>query len=176
MILHTARLLLSTPGSDDSAELLAYRLRNREHLQRWEPERADEYYSIETVRAEIQRQLDDMAAVHWLIYRAGSAQLIGRCGFTNIVLGPFQACHLGFSLDSGQQGAGLMQEALQAAITHIFQHHGLHRIMANYQPDNRASEKLLTRLGFEREGYAKAYLKINGAWADHVLTSLLASQ
>ncbi|TND51068.1 30S ribosomal protein S5 alanine N-acetyltransferase, partial [Aeromonas dhakensis] len=32
---------------------------------------------------------------------------------------------------------------------------------------------LLERLGFEREGYAKEYLMINGRWEDHILTSRL---
>ena len=45
--------------------------------------------------------------------------------------------------------------------------------MANYQPANVWSEALLQRLGFEREGLARRYLKINGHWADHVLTSLI---
>ena len=66
-----------------------------------------------------------------------------------------------------------MLEALKAAIPNVFQTHGLHRIMANYQPDNLRSEILLRRLGFEREGLAKSYLKINGRWTDHVLTSLI---
>lgn len=41
------------------------------------------------------------------------------------------------------------------------------------QPHNQRSGQLLARLGFEREGLARAYLHINGAWADHVLTSLI---
>ena len=55
-----------------------------------------------------------------------------------------------------------MHEALTAAIAHVFEVQKLHRVMANYQPDNLASEKLLQRLGFEREGYARQYLNING--------------
>jgi [ribosomal protein S5]-alanine N-acetyltransferase len=31
---------------------------------------------------------------------------------------------------------------------------------------------LLNRLGFIPEGYARNYLRINGEWRDHVLTSL----
>jgi ribosomal-protein-alanine N-acetyltransferase len=28
-------------------------------------------------------------------------------------------------------------------------------------------------LGFEKEGYAKSYLKIAGHWQDHILTALV---
>jgi starch phosphorylase len=65
----------------------------------------------------------------------------------------------------------LMQEALEAAIAYMFETQNLHRIMANYIPGNERSARLLERLGFEREGYAKAYLNIAGRWQDHVLTA-----
>lgn len=45
--------------------------------------------------------------------------------------------------------------------------------MANYIPSNIRSENVLQKLGFEKEGYAKKYLKINGLWQDHILTSLV---
>ena len=35
-----------------------------------------------------------------------------------------------------------------------------------------SSGALLARLGFEKEGYAKDYLLIDGQWRDHVLTAL----
>ena len=35
--------------------------------------------------------------------------------------------------------------------------------------------RLLESVGFTREGYARAYLRINGAWQDHVLFALLDS-
>ena len=99
--------------------------------------------------------------------------MIGECNFTNIVRGPFQACHLGYSIDRRQQGRGLMQEALTAAIRFMFDEQKLHRVMASFRPENERSGQLLARLGFEREGLAKAYLKINGEWADHVLCALV---
>ncbi|MNR55956.1 ribosomal-protein-S5-alanine N-acetyltransferase [compost metagenome] len=43
--------------------------------------------------------------------------------------------------------------------------------MAHYMPENERSGALLKRLGFEVEGLARDYLKINGAWRDHVLTA-----
>ena len=64
-----------------------------------------------------------------------------------------------------------MFEILQAAIDHVFSEYNLHRIMANYIPSNIRSEKLLDKLGFQKEGLAKSYLKIAGSWQDHVLTS-----
>jgi ribosomal-protein-alanine N-acetyltransferase len=175
--LTTERLRLRPPVIDDQKRVLAYRLANREHLQPWEPERDASYYTLETVEAQltqIELDMEAKSALHWLIQPQDSEEVLGMCSFTNIVRGAFQACHLGFSLAGAQQGKGYMQEALTAALAHVFEVQKLHRVMANHQPDNLASEKLLQRLGFEREGYARQYLHINGAWRDHVLTSLIS--
>ena len=172
----TQRLLLAHPAADAGAALLDYRLSNRTHLSPWEPLRAASYYTIEEVELQLRQLRGEVAAgsaAHWLLTTQDSAELVGLCSFTNIVRGPFQACHLGFSLGERHQGQGYMAEALPAAIAHVFQTMGLHRIMANYQPCNDRSAALLQRLGFEREGLARRYLKINGYWADHVLTSLI---
>lgn len=172
----TERLILRCPTPDMRAGILAYRQMNRQHLQPWEPERAPEFYTtlaVEDRLRDMQRQIQDQSAIHWLVFAHDRDDIVGDCSFTNIVRGPFQACHLGFSLGSECQGKGLMHEALAAAISHTFETHKLNRIMANYQPANHRSERLLLRLGFEREGLAKRYLKINGQWTDHVLTSLI---
>jgi len=65
-----------------------------------------------------------------------------------------------------------MSEALRAGDGFAFEELRLHRIMANYRPENERSARLLERLGFVREGIARDYLFVDGAWRDHVLTSL----
>ncbi|WP_260334791.1 GNAT family N-acetyltransferase [Paraburkholderia sp. MM5384-R2] len=59
--------------------------------------------------------------------------------------------------------AGFARKGLSNAIDHVFSTQQLHRVMANYRPDNLRSARLLERLGFENEGLARAYLKIDGA-------------
>ena len=58
-------------------------------------------------------------------------------------------------------------------ILRVFSTLRFHRIIANYIPGNQRSQKTLNAVGFEREGYAKSYLKIAGKWQDHVLTALI---
>lgn len=95
------------------------------------------------------------------------------CNFTNIIRGPFQACYLGYSIDDAIQGQGVMREILLAGLNYVFTEFNLNRVMANYIPCNVRSGRLLASLGFEKEGLAKSYLKINGRWQDHILTSKL---
>ena len=68
-----------------------------------------------------------------------------------------------------------MFAALQLVIPYIFAGLELHRIEAACIPDNARSIRLLEKAGFQREGYLRGYLKINGQWHDHVMFSLLAT-
>ena len=54
-----------------------------------------------------------------------------------------------------------------------FREQHLHRISANYLPHNTRSAGVLKRLGFTVDGYARDYLRIDGRWQDHILTSLV---
>jgi ribosomal-protein-alanine N-acetyltransferase len=175
-MLTTPRLVLISPELDDAEEMLDYYVRNRRNFQPWEPKRQESFYSIDHMRARILDLKEKMAAqqsLHLILREPGSRKIIGECGFTNIVRGPFQACHLGYSLCQDFQGRGLMHEGLQRAIGFVFKELGLHRVMANYSPGNERSHRLLQRLGFEHEGRARAYLQIDGRWTDHILTSLI---
>jgi [ribosomal protein S5]-alanine N-acetyltransferase len=160
----------------DAPMLLRYYDENRAHLRPWEPLRGEGFYTLDAMHTRIDgmlRSQDAQTALHLILERTGSSEMVGECSFTNIVRGPFQACHLGFSLDARAEGRGLMSSALRIGIAYVFDVLRLHRIMANHRPENTRSAALLARLGFEREGLARRYLKIDGAWADHVLTSLL---
>jgi ribosomal-protein-alanine N-acetyltransferase len=52
---------------------------------------------------------------------------------------------------------------------------GLHRVEAACVPENDPSRLLLEKVGFVREGYARAYLKIAGTWRDHFTFAILDS-
>lgn len=139
-----------------------------------EPLRTDAFYQLNAIQqrlADMEKQMQSANALHLLLFYPDTKDIIGECNFTNIIRGPFNACFLGFSLDQNEQGKGIMQEALETAIEYMFANQKLHRIMANYIPENHRSGNLLKRLRFEEEGRARKYLKINGQWADHILTA-----
>ena len=177
LIISTQRLTLTPPAEADSEAMLDYHRGNRLHLQPWEPRRDETFYTDAAMAARVAAMVEAMragSALHLLVRTAAGGPVIGEIGFTNIVRGAFQACHLGFSVCGQAQGQGLMHEALTGALAAVFDQVGLHRVMANYRPENARSARLLDRLGFEREGLARAYLHIDGAWRDHVLTSLIS--
>jgi [ribosomal protein S5]-alanine N-acetyltransferase len=177
-ILKSERLLLRVPQVQDAERLADYVLRNRDHLAPWEPSRHAEYFTLafwldEITRLECQRLADQAVSFILLARDRPDGPILGRTSITNIVRGSFQAGHLGFALANASVGHGLMFEALLQVIAFAFTCLNLHRILANYQPDNQRSATLLRKLGFHVEGMAKEYLFLNGAWRDHVLTSLV---
>lgn len=149
------------------------------HLDRWSPPPAPGYFTpafwSERLAASVDEFLGDRA-VRFVLQERGAAPeapILGSCNYTNIVRGAFHACHLGYQVARSHQGRGLMAEALTAANAFMFDAMRVHRIMANFRPENERSRRLLERLGFAREGLARDYLFIDGAWRDHVLTSLV---
>jgi [ribosomal protein S5]-alanine N-acetyltransferase len=173
----TDRLILTLPNETDAGRMARYAVENKEHLAPWEMLRDDEFFieshwygQIADWRTEFQ---EDRSLRLILVDRfKPDSDILGHLGFSNIVRGPFQACYLGYSLDYRAEGKGLMFEALTASISYAFTVLKLHRIMANYMPANARSGKLLRRLNFVVEGYARDYLRIAGNWEDHILTSL----
>ena len=89
--------------------------------------------------------------------------------------GVAQTATLGYWMGQTHAGQGYMSRAVRAASGFVFGHLRLHRLEAACLPHNEASMRLLQSVGFQREGYARAYLRIAGRWQDHVLFALLDS-
>ena len=66
-----------------------------------------------------------------------------------------------------------MTAALQVLLPTLFGELNLHRVEAACIPSNAPSIRVLEKCGFTREGLARRYLCINGAWQDHLLFGLL---
>jgi [ribosomal protein S5]-alanine N-acetyltransferase len=178
--IETPRLMLSPPNPDDAARLLAYLQRNESHLRPWLPKLNPQHFTIDYWNEKIQaalRGMEEGTYASFLIFDRTELDgpVLGRCELSQIARGPFQAAYLGYDLDSAHCGRGLMHEALTAVIGYAFQELKLHRLMANYIASNERSGRVLRRLGFTVEGHARDYLRINGQWEDHVLTSLINS-
>jgi ribosomal-protein-alanine N-acetyltransferase len=174
--IHTERTIMTVLTPEHAPLLLAYRERNRAHLAPWEPARTPAYFTEDAARRRLAQSVAEAragSALHFMALDRISGAVVATCTFTNIVRGVFQACHIGFSVAASYQGTGLMHEVAQAGIVHMFDHEKLHRIMASHLPRNLRSAALLGKLGFEREGYARSYLRIDGQWEDMVLTSLI---
>ena len=90
------------------------------------------------------------------------------------VKGVAESGALGYWIGQPHARRGYTLAGVKAVCRFAFQQLGLHRVEAACLPQNAPSAALLLKAGFEEEGYAKAYLKIDGDWRDHRLFGLLA--
>ncbi len=97
-----------------------------------------------------------------------SKEIIGLFNISQVVRGLFQSAYLGYLAFYPFQGKGYMSQGLELMIQEAFINIKLHRIEANIQPDNFASIRLVSKAGFQKEGFSPSYLRIGGQdWKDH---------
>jgi ribosomal-protein-alanine N-acetyltransferase len=175
-IIETPRTVLTVLHPNYARLVLEYQLNNKEHLAPWEGQQDADFYTYKSscARAELaQLEFSNSTALKLIAIDLKLKKMVGLCYFTNIRAGVHLNCHVGYSIAKEWEGQGLMKEIVQAGIQYVFDVVGLHRITASYMPRNGRSEGLLSKLGFEREGYAKAYLKVSGQWEDMIICSLI---
>lgn len=169
-------LILRQISADESHLFQDYLIKNREFLSSWEPVRDDEYFALKSIKTVIEDEitlLQKGIAINYYIFYKGEERIIGKISFSNIIYGPFLSCYLGYKLDKDEVNCGVMTKALGEAVDNLFKEYKLHRIEANILPRNKASIRVVDKLGFVNEGLSKKYLKINGVWEDHIHYVLL---
>lgn len=174
-LLEGTRVDVRLADSDDVDAIIEFFASNEEHLTTYGAACSREHLTREHWSDQVERRraefLRDESCRTFIFHRDDGA-VAGTANLSEIVRGPFQAAYLGYSLGAREQGKGLMHEALTLLIRFAFAELNLHRIMANFIPSNVRSGGVLERLGFTVEGRAHDYLRINGEWREHVLTSL----
>jgi ribosomal-protein-alanine N-acetyltransferase len=173
--IRTERLSLEPLREHHAMAFLAYYQRNRAYLQRWEPLRDETFYTEEHQRSEIAKTEADAkrgSCARFIAFEPRSDAIVASFNLWNIRRGVIHAAIVGYSVDERRAARGYATEILQAIVRYAFGTLGLHRIETSYQPDNRASGRVLHKNGFIVEGYARDYLFLNGAWRDGVLVSL----
>jgi len=155
------------------------RTASRDFLAPWEPAWASDAHSRATYRRRLRRQqrdANDGVCFSYFINRLADNALMGGITLSNVQRGAAQTCNVGYWIGELYARSGYMTEALNCALSYCFGSLGLHRVEAACMPSNQASQALLRRCGFCREGYARKFLKINGVWQDHLLFAVVESE
>lgn len=171
-----ASVTLRVPHMGDYQAWAEIRAESRAFLAPWEPT----WNRDDLTRAAFRRRLKHYSrdiredqAYPFLILRNSDDALLGGITVSNIRRGVAQTGSIGYWIGRAHARQGHMMTAIKALMPFAFDTLGLHRVEAACLPSNKASMGLLQKCGFEREGYARRYLRINGAWQDHVLFALL---
>ena len=169
---------LRPPEMHDFERWAALRHLSREFLTPWEPTWPPDDLTKGSFRRRIKRhatEIENDDAYPFLLFRETDDALLGGLTFGQIKRGVAQAATLGYWMGQPFAGQGWMARAVRAATGFAFATLRLHRIEAACLPQNEPSIRLLRRTNFREEGLARAYLRINGMWQDHLLFALLES-
>jgi len=171
-VLKGSGVVLRPPRAPDHDAWAALREASRDYLQPWEPVWPED----DLLRAAFRRRLSIYAremeagtAWPFFVFAGSGRTLVGAITLSNIRRGVAETGTLGYWVGQPFAGRGFGTDAVRAVVRYAFEELHLHRVEAACVPGNTASRRVLEKSGFIQEGQARAYLKINGAWADHLL-------
>lgn len=168
---------LRPPHMGDYAAWAELRALSRDHLTPWEPQWTRDELSRDAFRRRVrhyQRELREDLGYAFFLFRDLDDRLLGGITLSNVRRGVTQAAAVGYWIGKPFAGRGLMSKAVSGVVRFAFEELKLHRLEAACMPSNAASIRVLEKNGFQREGLARRYLKINGVWQDHLLYATLA--
>jgi ribosomal-protein-alanine N-acetyltransferase len=171
-------VMLRPPQMSDYPEWTALREASRAFLTPWEPTWPPDDLTRSSFRRRIKRYAEDQRcdlAYPYFVFRRADNALVGGLTLANVRRGCAQTGNLGYWIGAIHARQGYMTAAVGCFVPFAFQTLRLHRIEAACIPANTASIRLLEKTGFRREGFAREYLCINGAWQDHLLFARLKS-
>ena len=169
---------LRGPRLLDGAAWSRARIRDRAHLENWEP-------SAPGTWAERNAQFAwpaQWSALRSLARRGMSLPFVitvdgefaGQLTVGNVVRGSLCSAWVGYWVASTAVSGGVATAAVAMAVDHCFRLSGLHRVEATVRPENGASLRVLSKLGFREEGLFRRYLDVAGDWRDHVCLAITA--
>ncbi len=173
--IETKRLLLRELRADDENDIHEYASDPEVvRLMIWGPN------TRETTREFLERALQSQTAwprpeVGLAIELKSERKLIGSIGL-RMKDETSRAADIGYVLNRNYWGHGYMTESTRAVLDVAFKQLKLHRVWATCDMRNRASYRVMERLGMRREG---AFVKIameKGEWRDTYLYAILAEE
>jgi len=177
-VLQGPGLVLRSPHISDYQQWAALREGSRDYLQPWEPRWAEDDLTRAAFKRRLalyQRETEQGTAWPFFIIDRNTRALAGAITLSNIRRGVADMGTLGYWVGRPYAGEGRGTSAVRTMLHYAFGTLGLHRVEAACVPENHASRRVLEKSGFQHEGRARAYLKINDVWADHLLFGVLAT-
>ena len=156
------------------------RLRDRAHLEKWEPSAPGTWEERNSALA----WPGQWSMIRTLARRGQTlpfailvdGKLAGQITVGNVIRGSLCSAWVGYWVGSHAVGGGVATASVAMVVDHCFAVAGLHRLEATVRPENAASLKVLTKLGFREEGLFRRYLDVAGGWRDHYVYAITAEE
>ncbi len=172
-----ARVRLRAVRPADDPDLLAV-FGDADHLRFWSHGPLADLDAARRYRERIEAGTRDRTFFQWAVteadHEAEADRLVGTVTLAGWDVANRRA-EVGFIVGPDAAGRGLASDAVRTALRFGIDRMALHRVEADVDPDNAASIRLLTRLGFVLEGRLRdRWFTFFGEWKDTALYGLLA--
>ncbi|UNK71823.1 GNAT family protein [Microbacterium sp. H1-D42] len=149
-------------------ELLA----NRSWLQPWEatiPGGVATFDMRVSIRRLLQQHRDGGGYPFVMEY---DGEIAGQLNVWGVARGSLSSATIGYWVSERFAGRAITTTAVAMATDAAFSQYGLHRMEICIRPENRASLRVVQKLGFRYEGLRRRYIHIDGDWRDHYAFAL----
>jgi ribosomal-protein-alanine N-acetyltransferase len=175
-LIRAGPVILRVPAMADFPQWAHLRAASRSFLTPWEPVWPADDLTRMAFRRRIkryQREVKNGSGYPFFVFSPDGETLLGGLTLSQVQRGVTQSCALGYWMGAPYAGRGLMTAAVRAVVAFAFDTLHLNRVEAACLPGNAASIRLLEKVGFTREGYARRFLCIDGRWQDHLLFGMV---
>ncbi|KOO51091.1 GNAT family N-acetyltransferase [Viridibacillus arvi] len=170
-ILETERLLLREITTDDAEDIFAY-FSNDNVTRYYGQDTFKDIQQAEKVVELFSKNYAEKRGIRWGIQRKGIKGIIGTIGF-HAWSPNHKRAEIGYEIHPDHWRNGYALEAVSTILSYGFDDMELTRIGAIVFVDNAASSKLLTKVGFQKEGILRDYMYQNGKAHDTFIYSML---
>lgn len=170
-VIKTQRFILRKLSEQDAKDI--YRYFSKDAVMKYYD--LDVFTDISQAKETISRwnsRFEENRGIRWGIASKENDKIIGTCGFFNWSKKDCRA-EIGYELDNDYWNKGIMTEVVGVLIWFGFSELKLNRIEAHFNPENFASEKVLNKVGFKKEGLLRDYSFEKGKYFDTVVCSIL---
>jgi len=155
----------------DAGEWSRVRLRDREHLEMWEPTGIGPWPD----RNAFWSWPSQWLALRGLARRGQclpftitvDGRFAGQITVGNVIRASLRSAWIGYWVSSEIVRGGVATGAVALVTDHVFDFGGLHRLEATVRPENAPSLRVLGKAGYRQEGLFERYLDVAGGWRDH---------
>lgn len=169
--LETQQLQLRSVSPETYHYLFA--LDSQEAVMRFFGLKDEEAYRVEYERYEAGLTSYGKSFFYFQLLNKNSQELLGWCGY-HLWMTRHNRAEIGYELfDAANRGKGLMTEAIGPILEFGFNELGLNRVEAYTSKENTASQRVLLKAGFEKEGLLKSHYLKNGVYEDSVVFGLV---
>ncbi|MGY5763607.1 GNAT family N-acetyltransferase [Brachybacterium sp. DNPG3] len=170
-------LMLRPLHRRDRSAFERLRHRNEEWLRPWDATDPDALgrrppFSLLRRWGESQARL----GLHLPLVMESDGRLLGQITAGPMQYGAVRTAVLGYWIDRGHAGQGIVPRAAALLIDHLFADVGMHRVEMTVRPENAASLRVAEKLHLREEGLRRSAIFVDGAWRDHLVLALCADE